>query len=103
MTKPNWCWTAAHPGENQPIDSLPNLWSELRWAARSGAVCHLDDLLLRRVRLGMQLPNGGSEIFSRIKAICQPELGWDDVKWQQEEARYQQIYAKAYSPSPKGF
>ncbi len=94
---------SAHPGENQPIDSLPNLWSELRWVARSGAVIHLDDLLLRRVRLGMQLPNGGSEIFSRIKSICQPELGWDDVKWQQEEARYQQIYAKAYSPSPKGF
>ena len=47
---------AAHPGENQPIESLPNLWSELRWAARSGAVIHLDDLLLRRVRLGMQLP-----------------------------------------------
>jgi glycerol-3-phosphate dehydrogenase len=51
----------AQDDENLPIGPLPNLWSELRWAARSGAVEHLDDLLLRRVRLGMQLPDGGSE------------------------------------------
>jgi len=31
----------------------------LRWAARAEAVSHLDDLLLRRVRLGLLLPGGG--------------------------------------------
>lgn len=93
----------AEKGENLPIASLPNFWSELRWAARCGAVEHLDDLLLRRVRLGMQLPDGGSEIFSRIRSICQAELGWSDAKWIEEEARYRQIYTKAYSPSPIGY
>ena len=35
------------------------LWSELRIAARSEAVVTLSDLLLRRVRLGLLLPNAG--------------------------------------------
>ncbi len=94
---------AAQEGENQPVETLPNLWSELRWAARNGAVEHLDDLLLRRVRLGMQLPNGGSEILPKIREICQPELNWSDSKWQQEVIRYLNIYSQFYSPSPKGF
>ncbi len=94
---------AAQSGENQPIATLPNLWSELRWAARTGAVEHLDDLLLRRVRLGMLLPGGADDLMPRIKSLCQPELGWSELRWQQEVQRYRQIYEKAYSPSPKGF
>jgi glycerol-3-phosphate dehydrogenase len=93
----------AQKEENLPIGPLPNFWSELRWAGRSGAVEHMDDLLLRRVRLGMQLPDGGSEIFPKVRAICQQELGWGDAKWEQEVARYKLIYSKAYSPSPVGF
>jgi glycerol-3-phosphate dehydrogenase len=41
--------------------TIPNtnvLWAELRWAARSEGVVHLDDLLLRRVRLGLLLAAG---------------------------------------------
>ncbi len=94
---------AAQKNENLQIANLPNLWSELRWAARTGAVEHLDDLLLRRVRLGMQLPAGGNELLPRIRAICQPELGWSDKKWEQEESRYRQIYTRAYAPAPIGF
>ena len=89
--------------ENQPIGSLPNLWSEIRWTARTGGGEHLDDLLLRRVRLGMLLPDGASAEMERIRAIAQPELDWDDAKWKREEKRYRDIYEKFYSPSPKGF
>ena len=88
---------------NQPIQDLPNLWSELRWAARYGAVEHLDDLLLRRVRIGIQLPDGASAEIPRVRAIVQSELGWDDARWQAELARYENIYQKAYSPSPAGY
>jgi glycerol-3-phosphate dehydrogenase len=95
--------SAAQKSENQPIETLPNLWSELRWAARTGAIEHLDDLMLRRVRLGMQLPDGGKNILPAIKSICQPELGWDDEKWQAEVTRYLKIYVRAYSPSPEGY
>ena len=93
----------ANAGENQPIANLPNLWSEIRWAARTGAVEHLDDLLLRRVRLGMQLANGGSGVIERVREIAQAELGWSDAKWETELARYYAIYAAAYSPAPEGF
>jgi glycerol-3-phosphate dehydrogenase len=93
----------AKEGENQPIGDLPNLWSEIRWTSRTGGVEHLDDLLLRRVRLGMLLPDGASDLMNRIRAIAQPELGWDDAKWQREEKRYREIYKQSYSPSPTGF
>jgi glycerol-3-phosphate dehydrogenase len=26
--------------------------------------------------------------MDRIRAICQPELGWDDARWAQEDAAY---------------
>ncbi len=89
--------------ENQSIETLSNTWAEIRWAARDGAVEHLDDLLLRRVRLGLQLPDGASALFPRLKEICQAELEWSDSEWQQEKTRYSEIYKKAYSSSPQGF
>src|SRR5262245_45352580 len=67
---------AAQPGELEPVPGAAALWAELRWAARSEGVVHLDDLLLRRVRLGLQAPEGGSALLPRVRAICQMELGW---------------------------
>jgi len=93
---------AAAADENEPIHHLPNLWSEVRWAARSGAVEHLDDLLLRRVRLGLLLPEGARADMDRIGKIIRPELGWDEPHWQAELKRYLEIYHKAYSPQPGG-
>ncbi|MFS2019419.1 glycerol-3-phosphate dehydrogenase C-terminal domain-containing protein, partial [Massilia sp. CT11-108] len=52
------------------------------------AVRRLDDLLLRRTRLGLLLRDGGTAHMDRIRAICQPELGWDDARWAQEDAAY---------------
>jgi glycerol-3-phosphate dehydrogenase len=81
----------------QPISNSPYLWAELRWAARHGQVVHLDDLLLRRVRLGLLLPEGGHRWLPRIRAVCQPELGWEDARWQEEEARYLALWQRHYS------
>ncbi len=80
--------TSAQRGELEHIPGTPFLWAELRWAARCEGVVHLDDLLLRRVRLGFLLPDGGSRLLPQIRAICQPELGWDDDRWESEEAAY---------------
>lgn len=93
---------SADANENSHIANLPNYWSELRWAARTGGVEHLDDLLLRRVRLGMLLPDGASSEMIRIRSIAQPELGWGDDRWQMEEERYREIYNSAYAPQPTG-
>ncbi len=84
---------SARPDELEAIGDTPQLWAELRWAARSEAVVHLDDLLLRRVRLGLLLPAGGIPIMDRIRSIAQPELGWDDRRWQVEEECYRKTVA----------
>lgn len=92
---------AAGPGELEAIPGTATLWAELRWAARSEGVAHLDDLLLRRVRLGLVLPRGGEAILPRVRAICQAELGWDDNRWQAEEAAYRALWQRCYSlPDP---
>lgn len=91
----------AQPGELQKITPLPNVWAELRWAAREEAVHHLDDLLLRRVRLGLLLPEGGAGMLPAIRSIIQPELGWCDERWEQEELRYRRIWKMYYAPVPE--
>ena len=59
-------------------------------------VIHLDDLLLRRVRLGLLLPNGGMELLPRIRAIIQSECGWDDARWEKESSDYAELWNRAY-------
>jgi len=88
-------------GETEIIPGSSTIWAELRWAARAEGVVHLDDLLLRRVRLGMLLPRGAEEHLPRIKIICQQELGWDEDRWQLEEKKYLSLWSKSYSlPQP---
>jgi glycerol-3-phosphate dehydrogenase len=79
---------AAEPGELDPLAATPVTAAELRWAARCEGVSHLDDLLLRRVRLGLLLPNGGAQIFPKVRRICQQELSWTDDRWAQEVDSY---------------
>jgi glycerol-3-phosphate dehydrogenase len=87
----------AQPSELEPISQTQTLWVELRWAAGSEGVLHLDDLLLRRVRLGLLVPRGGQDDFERIRRIVQPELGWDDSRWHAEVQVYRVLWQQAYS------
>ena len=96
----------AHPSELQRIPGTPALWAELRWAAHAEASVHLDDLLLRRVRLGLLLPRGGLQdiptaegepgLMERIRRIVQPEMGWDDARWQAELSQYTHLWHNCY-------
>ncbi|CAG0936181.1 glycerol-3-phosphate dehydrogenase [Thermoflexales bacterium] len=88
---------AAQSSELHSIAGAPSLWAELRWAAREEGVVHLDDLLLRRVRLGLLLPQGGLAYSQRIRAIAQPELGWSDERWEQELRDYTALWNRCYS------
>lgn len=81
-----------------PIMNLPTVWAELRWAARAEGVIHLDDLLLRRVRIGLTLPLGGLELMEQIKTIIQPELNWSEERWKQEVEAYSTLWQACYSP-----
>jgi glycerol-3-phosphate dehydrogenase len=87
---------SARPGEMEAIGGTYALWAELRWAARAEAVVHLDDLLLRRTRLGLLLPEGGLPCLEHIRAIAQPELGWDNEYWNKEAIRYIELHKRCY-------
>jgi glycerol-3-phosphate dehydrogenase len=87
---------ASDPGELAPIGESPALWAELRWAAQAEGVVHLDDLLLRRVRLGLLLPKGGLPLMERIREIVQAELGWDDARWAHEAEAYDRLWRQCY-------
>ncbi len=79
------------------------LWAELAWAAEGELVLHLDDLLLRRTRLGLLLAHGGAAELPAIRALCQARLGWDDARWSEEERAYLDLWRRCYSlPAPAG-
>ncbi|HYW03055.1 MAG TPA: glycerol-3-phosphate dehydrogenase/oxidase [Gammaproteobacteria bacterium] len=88
---------AAGPGELDLVPGTRTLWAELRWAARAEAVEHLDDLMLRRTRLGLLQPGGGAALLPRVKHLCQNELGWSEERWQREEAAYRDLWLRHYS------
>ena len=81
---------------DQEIPSASLLWGELRWIAANESIQHLDDLLLRRTRVGLLLAEGGLEFEQEIKAICLELLGWDAERWQAEKDRYQAILTASY-------
>ena len=92
---------AGEPGYGDLLERIPgtaSTWAEVRWAARAEGVVHLEDLLLRRVRLGLTLPQGGAAVLDRVRAIAQPELGWSDARWDAEEAAYRALWASDYAP-----
>lgn len=87
----------SNPDDLKPISPIPQTWAELTWAARNEAVVHLDDLLLRRLRLGLLMPNGGLDRIESIRNLVQKPLGWSDPTWENEVERYQAIWEKYYS------
>lgn len=87
---------AAGQDELTVIPGTQTLWAQLRWAARHEAVCHLDDLLLRRTRIGILTRGNGRHLLERVRVICQPELGWSDARWQAEMAAYLALCERHY-------
>jgi glycerol-3-phosphate dehydrogenase len=87
---------AARQDELALVPGTQSPWAELRWAARQEAVQHLDDLLLRRTRIGILTRGGGRHLLERVRAICQPELGWSDTRWNGEVAAYLALCERHY-------
>lgn len=82
---------------SESVGATDTLWAELAFAAEHELVLHLDDLLLRRTRLGLLLANGGAELLPRIQEVCQARLGWDDARWRQEQQQYLSLWQRCYS------
>jgi glycerol-3-phosphate dehydrogenase len=91
----------ARTEEMRTIAGTAYFWSELRWAARHEDVHHLDDLLLRRLRIGLLLPHGGRSLRDRFATICAEELHWNGARWNAEWDRYMDLWHRSYSlPDP---
>ncbi len=88
----------AKPQELEAVAHTPYCWAELRWAARHEQVVHLEDMLMRRTRIGLVMAGGGREILPRVGDICRDELGWDDARWAIEEARYLDDWRRCHAP-----
>lgn len=84
----------------EPVANSDTLWGELSWALEHEAVQHLDDLLLRRTRLGLLLPQGAVQLKAELALLCQRIKGWDSARFAQEWARYDALWQRAYAPQP---
>ena len=78
------------------VPGTPYIWAELLWAIKHEAMFHLDDLLLRRFRSGILLPDGGQSLFTKLKPLIQKHLNWDNKRWDEEVKRYLGIWRTAH-------
>ncbi|MAA74438.1 MAG: FAD-dependent oxidoreductase [Salinisphaeraceae bacterium] len=83
---------------SQIITGTVYRWAELQWAVRHEAVETLADLMLRRTRLGLLLPQGGRDLLDQVGGLCRRELGWDVTRWEKERRRYISHWQEAHRP-----
>jgi glycerol-3-phosphate dehydrogenase len=88
---------SAPAGERRAIPGTRTCLAQARWALRHESVVHLDDLMLRRTRLGLLLENGGEEVLDDVRKISIEIPGWTEQKWESEIYRYREIISKYYT------
>lgn len=85
------------PKELEFIGTSETILEELLWACEHESVVHLDDLLLRRVRIGMLYPKGAKEFIQPFVEQLRNALEWTRQQWDEEWARYELIIERHYS------
>lgn len=73
----------------QPLTGAPDfLRAEVAWAVTHEGATHLDDVLLRRVRLDIERRDRGLSASDEILVIMAPLLGWDAADIDRERRAY---------------
>jgi glycerol-3-phosphate dehydrogenase len=88
---------AAEPEDLETIPGTHTLWAELPHVARHEKIRHLDDLLLRRVRIGLLTPEGGKRYLKRVQKICKGVLPWNRRRWKKEIRMYLILWNQAHN------
>ena len=88
----------AAPDDLECIPGTRSIWAELPHVATHEYVRHLDDVLLRRVRLGLLMDQGGLTDMARIRNLLEPVLNWDAARWKTEIERYRNLWQRCYAP-----
>jgi len=78
----------------------PFLEAEVAWAGRHELALSLDDVLARRTRLAVELPDRGAAIAPRVAAILGRELGWGEARQALEVQSYLASATREYSVAP---
>jgi glycerol-3-phosphate dehydrogenase len=82
------------------LQALPglsaSLW-EVGWAAREGGVRHLDDLLLRRLRIGLTDPGATARALPALREPVRAHLGWEEARWDAEAEAYRELIRSQHS------
>ncbi len=85
--------------ELQPIAEGTDLTAaEVRCHLAYGAVVRLEDLLLRRARLGMWQPEVARAVAPLLRPLFEQELGWSGKRWDSELVAFHAA-AEAWSPA----
>jgi glycerol-3-phosphate dehydrogenase len=87
----------AAPADLSPIPGTDTLWAELPFVAKTEQIRHLDDLLLRRVRIGLLTPYGGKAYLKRIRKLCRDVLPWDKQRWKKEVKSYLDLWIQSHA------
>ena len=87
--------------ELRPVaDGLDLCVAELRWHLLTTGVVHLEDLLLRRVRLGMWQPRRCLELAPTLRPVLRRAAGWSVRRWREELERLGRAVASWLPPEP---
>lgn len=77
------------PSLGVPLVAAPQfLRADVLQAVRAEGALHLEDVLIRRVRLDLEAKDRGLAAAEEIISIMAPELGWDEATQQRELATY---------------
>ena len=87
----------AAPADISTIPGTDTLWAELPFVAKTEQIRHLDDLLLRRVRIGLLTPYGGKAYLNRVRKLCRNVLPWDKRRWRKEVKNYLDLWIQSHA------
>lgn len=88
----------ARGADGETVADTSFLWAELGWAAKHEQAVNLEDVMLRRTRLGLLLPGGGADLMDRVRSQVQEPMGWDYRQWEEQRQAYLDVWQRAYSP-----
>lgn len=72
-----------------PLESAPEyLRAEVVYAASHEGAQHLDDILTRRTRISIEVPDRGDAAAVEVARLVAPVLGWDDQHVSEEIEHY---------------
>ena len=79
----------ADPELGKPLDSAPEyLRVEVVYAASHEGAQHLDDILTRRTRISIEVPDRGDAAAAEVARLVAPVLGWDERHVAEEIEHY---------------